>query len=335
MAVVKANAYGHGLIEVARAALSGDADRLGVALVEEGLALRRAGVDDPILVLSEAPVSAARSVVESNLTPTVYSEAAARALNAAATVQGVELPVHIKVDTGMHRVGVRIREAGDLIALVEEMPGLRVEGVLTHFACADNPQDSYTTEQLQAFLALRADWPSVGLWHAANSAAAIFLPEAQLDMVRIGIAMYGLQPSNTPSPVLLEPALSLKARVAFIQELGAGEGVSYGLTFRADSPTRAATVPIGYGDGFPRLLSNKGEVLVAGRRAALIGNICMDQSLIDLDALPVGVDDEVVLIGRQGDERISAEEIAAIVGTINYEIVCMINERVPRIYVNQ
>lgn len=332
MAVVKANAYGHGLIPVSKAAVEGGADRLGVAMVEEALELREAGLDIPIQILSEPPIGAAEEIAAYNLIPAVYSIDLARALSRKAQIIQAPLTIHIKVDTGMHRAGAPIDQSLELYQSIRRLPGLQVEGVFTHFACADNPDDPYTTEQLQSFLQLKKALPEIPVWHAANSAAALFMPETQLDMVRIGIAMYGLQPAIKLSPIALKPALSLKTEIGFIQELKAGEGVSYGLTYKAQRKVKVATLPIGYGDGYSRLLSNKGEVLIAGQRVKLIGNICMDQSLVELDHLKTKVGDEVVLIGSQGKERISAEEIASLLGTINYEVVCMINKRVARLY---
>jgi alanine racemase len=333
MAVVKANAYGHGLVPVARVAVEAGAERLGVALVEEAIELRQAGLDVPIQILSEAPAVAADRIVELGIIPTVYSLAAAQAISRAADGRDEAIDVHIKVDTGMHRVGVAPRQVVELYQAVKELPGIRVEGMLTHFACADDPENDYTEKQLAVFLRLRETLPEIPIWHAANSAAALFMPETHLDMVRIGLAMYGLQPSSLPSPVLLNPALSLKAGIGFTQDLAPGEGASYGLTFIAAKPMRVGTLPIGYGDGFSRLLSNRGSAIINGRRVPLIGNICMDQLLVELPA-GASVGDEAVLIGRQGDETISAEEIAALLGTINYEIVCMINNRVPRRYLH-
>ena len=332
MAVVKADAYGHGAVPVAGAALAAGAERLGVALVEEAVELRAAGLDVPIHLLSEPPAEAAETVVDLDLIPTVYTEVGLGALNAAAGARGRELAVHIKVDTGMHRVGAAPTQALELAQAVRDLKGLRLEGMMTHLACADETGDDYTNKQLETFERLRPDLPEVGLWHAANSAGALFWPRARLNMVRIGIAMYGLQPSKEPSPVRLAPALSLKTGIAFVYELAAGEGVSYGLTYRASEPQTVAVLPIGYGDGFSRRLSNRGEVLMDGRRARLIGNVCMDQCLIRVDG-PAAAGDEVVLIGRQGEDEVTVEELADIIGTINYEVVCMLNSRVPRRYV--
>ncbi len=333
MAVVKANGYGHGLVQAADAAVQGGAERLGVAIVEEAVELRRSGSTSPIQILSEAPESAAGEIVDLDLIPTVYSPEAAEAISRTASNRGTRVDVHLKIDTGMHRVGVAPSQVLELYQFCRNLPGIRVEGAMTHFACADDPTNDYTKKQLAAFLEFREELADVPLWHAANSAATLFMPQTHLNMVRIGIAMYGLQPASRPSPVPLVPALTLKSRVAFVQDLPPGEGVSYGLTYVADRRAKMAVLPIGYGDGFSRLLSNRGAVLINERRVRLIGNICMDQSLVEVDEL-TKVGDEAVLIGRQGNELISAEEIASILGTINYEVVCMINGRVPRRYLN-
>lgn len=331
MAVVKANAYGHGLVPVAGAAVEAGAQRLGVALVEEGRKLREAGLTAPIHVLTETPREAASEVVALRLIPTVYSMTALKEFSDAAQARGVSLDINIKVDSGMRRAGASPDEAIELTKAARKLPGLRVEGMLTHFACADEPENDFTAKQLEIFLGLRRELADVPQWHAANSAAALFMPETRLDMVRIGIAMYGLQPSSVPSVVPLRPALSLKAKIAYVRDLAAGEGISYGLTYTAPRPVKVALLPIGYGDGFSRSLSNRGFALVRGERVRIIGNVCMDQLLVELNG-PAAAGDEAVLIGRQGRETITAEEMASMLGTINYEVVCRINERVPRRY---
>lgn len=332
MAIVKANAYGHGLIPIARKAREAGADRLGVALVEEALELREAGLDIPIHLLSEPPVDAAEEIAAHHLIPAVYSIELAEALSHQAQTAKAPITVHLKVDTGMHRAGAPLDQSLELYRAIRRLPGLEVEGIFTHFACADSPDNPFTTKQLESFLQLKKALPEVSLWHAANSAAAIFMRETQLDMVRIGIAMYGLQPSARPSPIPLKPALSLKTKISLVRELQAGEGVSYGLTYIAERKTTVATLPIGYGDGYSRLLSNKGQVLIGGKRVNIIGNVCMDQLLVEVDRVKAAAGDEVVLIGNQGRETISAEEMASWLGTINYEVVCLLNKRVARVY---
>ncbi|HEB13057.1 MAG TPA: alanine racemase [Actinobacteria bacterium] len=334
MAVVKSNAYGHGLIPVAKTVVEAGADRLGVASIEEAIELRTAGLQVPIQILSEPPASASVAIIEHNLIPTVYSLDLPKALSVAARKKGTTAKIHLKIDTGMHRVGILPERAGELYKTISELEGLFIEGVFTHFACADRPADPYTQKQLRAFLELKKILLQIPIWHAANSAGAFFFPQTHLDMVRIGIAMYGLQPSADQVLPQLRPALSLKTKIAFTQDLQAGQSVSYGLTFTAQHPTKIAVLPIGYGDGFSRLLSNQGIVLIAGQRVNIIGRVCMDQSMVDLDGVEATLGGEAVLIGSQGSQRITAEEMAAMIGTINYEIVCLINNRVARVYKN-
>jgi alanine racemase len=341
LAVVKADAYGHGAVPVAKAALDAGASWLGVALVEEGAALRAAGIDSatPVLVLSEPAPAAAAAVVELELTPTVYTANGIDALAKAVAESGREapLPVHLKVDTGMHRVGCTPGDARALVEGIEALPELVLEGVCTHLAVADEPDRNETAQQLERFDGVLAELASDGrrpmLAHAANSAGLIAHPGARYDLVRCGIALYGANP--VPShPVSLRPALSLRARVSHVKRLPAGAGVSYGLRYALSRESTIATVPIGYADGVPRGLGLAGgEVLVGGRRVPIAGTVTMDQLMVDVGDAPVEVGDEVVLIGRHGSEEISAGEWADRVGTIAYEIVTGISARVPRRYV--
>lgn len=340
MAVVKANGYGHGAVEVARQALRAGADRLGVALAEEAIELREAGIASPIHILSEAPAEAVKHLVAHDLIATVSSERAIEDLAQEASRQGREARVHLKVDTGMSRLGVSPQSVPAFLSILGGKPGLSLEGIFTHFATADQSDNPFWRNQLQEFQWATENlekWEGKGkiLRHAANSAATILFPETHLDMVRIGIALYGLHPcAETKKRIDLEPALSLKTRISYLRELEAEQGVSYGLTYRAPKQTRVAVLPLGYADGYSRLLSNRSQVLVGGRRAPVVGTICMDQMMVDVGAVPrVSVDDEAVLIGRQGAEEISADELASILGTINYEITCTISGRVPRVYV--
>ncbi len=352
-AVVKAGGYGHGAVRAAEAALDGGATWLAVALVEEGVELRDAGIDAPILLLSEPPVGAFADVVAADLRPTVYTatavEAAAKAAAAAAGVATAgadagdrrlrRLAVHLKVDTGMHRVGAPLEDVVDLAADIVARPELTLEGLWTHFAVADEPwRDQFTEAQLERLLAVQRTLAARGvrprLLHAANSAGAIAHPAARLDLVRCGIALYGLDPSTElAGRVPLVPALSLKSRVSQVKEIPAGEGVSYGLRWTAPERTTVATVPLGYADGVPRRLSCAGaDVLLGGRRRPMAGTITMDQLLVDCGPRSdVRAGDEVVLIGRQGHDEIPAWEWAAKLGTIGYEVVCGIGPRVPRI----
>jgi alanine racemase len=325
-AVVKADGYGHGAVEVARAALDAGASWLAVALPSEGTRLRHAGIDAPVLLLSEPP--SWDEVVASGLAPTVYSERGVAALAG----RGAR-PVHLKVDTGMRRVGVRPDQAVARARQVQD-GGLDIEAVWTHCPVADEPANPFTDVQADRFDAVVADLRAAGidppLVHAANSAAAIAHPRLRYDLVRVGIAVYGLSPAPAiDGAVPLRPALSLRARVSHVQHVAAGEAVSYGLRRPAPADTVVATVPIGYADGVRRALSDVGEVVVGGERRPFAGTITMDQLLVDCGAdSDVAVGDEVVLIG----DGVRAEDWAAWLGTITYEVTCGISSRVPRVH---
>jgi alanine racemase len=341
MAVVKADGYGHGAVPVARAALDAGASWLGVALVEEGAELRAAGIDAPILVLSEPPPAAAPAVVALSLTPVAYTPVGIEALaKAVAHADGAEpLPVHLKVDTGMHRVGCKVDDAHALAESIAGRDELRLEGVLTHLAVADEPDNRYTAYQLDRFdevlAAFRQSDLAFDLVHAANSAALLALGDrARFDLVRCGIAVYGVPPSPAlAGRVPLRPAMTLKARVSHAKTLAAGDRLSYGLRYTMPHDGTVATVPVGYADGVPRALSaNGGEVIVHGRRHPIAGTVTMDQLMVDMGDAPVDVGDEIVLLGRDRDAEVTADEWAERLGTINYEIVCSIGRRVPRSY---
>jgi alanine racemase len=344
-AVVKAAGYGHGSVPVARAAIEGGASWLAVALVAEGAVLRRHGLDTPILLLSEPPVEAMEEVVALGLTPTVYTqegvEAAAKAV-AGSTAGGGPLPVHVKVDTGMHRVGASQTGALAVVQAVVDRPELSFGGIWTHFAVADEPEHPFTGEQCARFRTVLDQLDRLGLRpplvHAANSAGALAHPAARFDLVRCGIALYGVAPSpalaTVDSAAGLRPALSLRARVSFVKRVGPGEAVSYGLRRPLERESTVATVPVGYADGVPwRLGPSGGEVLIGGRRRPLAGSVTMDQILVDCgDDTGVLPGDEVVLLGRQGTDEITAWDWAGATGTIAYEILCGIGPRVPKIY---
>jgi alanine racemase len=350
-AVVKAGGYGHGAVPVARAALTGGASWLAVALVEEGVELREAGVEAPVLLLSEPPGTAMAEVVARRLTPTIYTQAGVEAAAKAVADTGrllrsdhagrdEPLQVHVKVDSGMHRVGAAPEEAVQVAAAVQERPELRLEGLWTHFATADDPDPTFTARQSGRFDEVVARLAGAGirppLLHACNSAGAIAHPRARYDLVRCGLALYGVPPAPAlAGRVALRPALSLRARVSLVKSVAAGEGVSYGLRHRFVRDSVVATVPIGYADGVPwRLGVNGGEVLVRGRRRPVAGVVTMDQLTVDCgDDHGVAPGDEVVLLGRQGDESVDAWEWADRVGTIAYEILCGIGPRVPRLHV--
>jgi alanine racemase len=337
---VKADGYGHGAVPVSRAALDGGASCLAVALVEEGEQLRAAGIDAPVLVLSEPVPEAADSVIAHRLTPVVYTTAGIDALAkaAAASPERAPLDVHLKVDTGMHRVGCAPERALELAAHVVDRAELRLAGVCTHFAVADEPDNDYTDRQRRAFddvlEELRARGISTGIVHACNSAGALTTPAAHYDMVRVGIGIYGIPPAPAlQGSIQLRPVLSVRAKVSHVQCLDAGERVSYGLRFTAHARTAIATVPIGYADGVPREYPHRGgEVLVRGRRCPVAGTVTMDQLMVDVGDARVEPGEEVVLIGRQGDEEITAQEWAERMDTIAYTIVCGIGPRVPRRY---
>jgi alanine racemase len=352
MAVVKADGYGHGAVEVARTALANGAEWLGVARLPEAIPLREAGFDAPILVFGYTPPAEAGRLIDFDLRQSVYSPAAAQAYSAAAAARGRRIRVHLKVDTGMGRLGMVpaalsgktpghaageefIRAATDIARL----PGIEAEGIFTHFAAADSADTSYAERQLALFLevlsALRAAGLEFAVRHAANSAAVIALPESHLDLVRPGIALYGLRPSDEVdlAGIALQPAMALKTRIIHLKPVPAGTCISYGMTYRTPSPTVIATIPAGYADGYRRLFSSKGEMLVGGRRVSVVGRVCMDLTMLDVGAVPgVQIEDEVVIFGRQGGASISADDLARALGTINYEIVCDITARVPRVY---
>ena len=342
-AVVKAGGYGHGAVEVARAALSGGASRLAVALVEEGRELRAAGVGAPVLILSEPPADAMAEVVEASLTPTVYTRAGLDALRRAlrAVPGRPPFPVHVKVDTGMHRVGAATEEAVALAVDVAADPALHLEGFWTHLAVSDEVDHPYNGVQFDRYDAaldrLQERGVRPAIRHASNSGGTLWHSRGRYDMVRCGIALYGLAPAPSGPPVPeLRPAMSLKARVSYVKRVAAGERLSYGLRYELPVDSVVATVPLGYADGVTRGLSAAGvEVLVDGRRRPLAGTVTMDQLLVDCgpDA-DVCAGDEVVLLGRQGDQVIGAWDWATAVGTIAYEVVCGISGRVPRVYLH-
>jgi alanine racemase len=338
MAVVKANAYGHGAVPVAEAALENGASRLAVHRTLEGVELRQAGITAPILIMGYTLPAQAETIVHWNLTPTVNTLEQAQALSAAALHQEKVLPIHVKVDTGLGRFGLLTDEVAGFVQAISKLPGLILEGIYTHFALADASDKAYTLQQFGIYLGVVKRLEEVGfaipIKHVAGSAAALDLPEMHLDMVRCGITLYGLRPSNEVEPTIpLHPAMFLKSRVARVRTLPAGSCISYGCTYTTSEPTRVALVPVGYGDGYHRLISNRGQVLIRGQRAPIVGRVCMDQFVVRVSNIPnVQQDDEVVLLGRQGDDEITAEEIAAWAETINYEVTASILPRVTRVY---
>ncbi len=342
MAVVKADGYGHGALEVSRTALGAGASCLGVAMLDEALALRRAGVVAPILVLGYTAPSLAAEAVAGGVSLTVYQREALDALDEAGRRLGQGARVHVKVDTGMGRIGLQPEEA---VAFCREVAGrqwVTLEGIFTHFAAADRRDKAYTLRQFQRFAgvleALEKEGIRVPFRHAANSAALIDLPETHLDLVRLGIALYGLQPSDELTHRLpLQPAMTWKTRVVHVKEAPRGAAISYGCTFETQRPSTIVTLPVGYADGYSRNWSNRGQVLLAGQLVPVVGRVCMDQTMVDATALSeagldIRVGDEAVLMGRQGEAFLSADELAEGLGTISYEIVCLVGKRVPRVY---
>jgi alanine racemase len=323
---------------VARVALEAGATRLAVHRAIEGVELRRAGVVAPILVMGYTPPSGAAMIVQHDLTPSLITHEFAQAVSAEVVRSGKVVPLHVKVDTGMSRYGLMPGEVVDFCRAVSALPGLWLEGLFTHFATADSANLTHTLWQLETFRRVIAAVEGAGihisLRHAANSAATMKLTEAHLDAVRPGIALYGLAPSDEWPPTFeIRPALTLKSRVSRVRVLSPGAGISYGRTFVTDREMPVALVPVGYGDGYHRALSNKGSVLIHGRRAPMRGRVCMDQFVVDVTGIEgVRQDDEVVIVGRQGEAEIRAEEVARLAGTINYEVTTSLLPRVARVY---
>jgi Alr-MurF fusion protein len=337
---LKADAYGHGALKVARTALLNGADMLGVATVSEAIPLREGGINAPILVFGYVPRWQMREAVRLGITVTLYSIELAQELARAALELEKTVKVHVKVDTGMSRLGIRSEQLDEIIALIREikaLPGLELEGIFTHFADADSRDQTYTLRQLERFKgvlrALTEEHLRPPIVHAANSAATISLPPAHFDMVRPGIAIYGLDPSQEVRlPAGFRPALSFKTQVAQVKTIPAGEGISYGVTYITERPTRIAVLPVGYADGFRRSPRNWGSVLIHGQEAPIVGRVCMDQCMVDVTHIPqTRMGDEVVLIGHQDGATLTAEKIAERLGTINYEVVSEILARVPRV----
>ncbi len=339
LAVVKANAYGHGAVEVSRELEKLGADMLGVAILQEGTELRKAGIKRPILLLSGIFPGEAESAIRYDLTPVVYSINAVLELSNEADRAGKSIPVHVKIDTGMRRLGVLPGDVGEFFERLKGLGNIRVEGVLSHFSTADSKDRGFMDEQVQIFSEAVNKIRSLGFSpdhiHIANSAAIVRddLPD-YLNMVRPGITMYGSYPSIWfRDKIELKPVMTLKSGIIQIKRISKGESVSYARKFIAERDSVIGVIPVGYADGYPRHLSNVGEVIVRGRTAKVAGLVCMDLIMIDITDVPdVGVGDEVVLWGRQGDMEMSADELARRAGTISYELFCRVSGRVPRIY---
>ncbi len=340
LAVVKANAYGHGAVAVSRALANEGAQMFGVATIEEGIELRRGGISFPILCFGGSLGAQVSDLLEYGLTPTIFNEESIRELNQQAQSLNQTLGVHLKVDTGMSRLGVLPSELAKMIELLTQSSALELKGVFTHLAQADETNEEPTDAQIEKFQqveqAVQSSSFSVPIYHLANSAALIDGKLEKTNMVRPGLALYGAYPNpRFEKKVQLKPVMSLKTQIVSIKSVPKGTAVSYGATFTTKRPSRIAVIPIGYADGYSRSLSNKGEVLVAGRRVPVIGRVCMDLTMIDLTDIPASsIGDEVVLIGKQGNDSIRAEELAEKVGTIPYEIFCSLSSRVPRLTVS-
>ncbi|MGE5558624.1 MAG: alanine racemase [Bacillota bacterium] len=338
MAIVKANGYGHGSVEASKKLLSSGANWLGVASPEEGIVLRQAGIIAPILVLGAFIPGQEEMLLKYNLTPTVCHEEAAQVLSQAAQLFARKIALHVKVDTGMGRLGFLPEQVVPVLKRIKEYPGVVVQGLFSHLSSADEEDRSHTRLQIERFKQLAAKLREVHLLpqllHMANSAGILKYPEAYFNMVRPGVMLYGMSPLAAPLPnrIKLRPVLTWKATVNSVKRVPANTGVSYGQTYHTKRETTLAVIPVGYADGYSRLLTDKAEVLLKGWRCPVVGRICMDQCVIDVGDLPVQIGDEVTIIGRDGNHEILAAELAEKMGTINYEITCAISERVPRIY---
>ncbi len=332
IAVVKANAYGAGAAGLAPALEAMGVDRLAVVWPAEALALRASGATRPILVLGHAFPGDAEAAVAQDITFTCHSLALGKALSTAAVAHGTTARVHVKVDTGLHRSGVGVEEGVALAEALRALPGIEVEGLTTHMANADEADDSFADEQHARFAEVSARLPWVPYRHTANSATALRRSELRYQGVRVGLALHGVLPANSPDPGL-RPILALKARLARVSDVAPGDGVSYGLTWRAERPTRVGLVPVGYADGWRRSLGNRGRVLVGGRSCAMVGRVCMDQFLVDVTDVPGAAEgDEVVLLGQQDGERITVDEVAQLEETITWEVLASLQARLPRVF---
>jgi alanine racemase len=341
MGVVKADAYGHGVMEVARTLLQHGVSRLAVSMLDEAVQLRKNGITVPILVLSYTDPRRAEEIILHDVTQAVFSHDLAGALSDAAVRLKRNVKIHIKIDTGMTRVGFMPGYSAIKNVLeINKLPRIIIEGLFTHFASADEREKEYTYMQFERFMSICSELNRIGVYipikHCANSAAIVEFPEMHLDMVRPGIILYGMYPSEEvdKSRIDLRPAMTLKANVILVKDVEPNTCISYGRIFTTARASRIVTIPIGYADGYTRMLSNKGKVLVNGEIAPVVGRVCMDQCMIDVTDLgsEVKVGDEAVLFGSQGDSRIAIEEVAAAIGMINYEMVCIIGKRIPRAY---
>ena len=340
MGVVKGYAYGHGNPRCAEVVLEAGASRLGVARLAEAIHLREAGIAAPIHVFTEPPPEAVPTMLDLKLTPTVYTEDFARAIATGSAERGIRTSVHVKVDTGMHRVGLMADEVPHAFSVLGSLKELEIEGVWSHLAVADVPDHPFTQKQFDLFNDILGKLERSGVKprfkHLANSAATLSMPEAHFDLVRCGVACYGLW----PGPALvgsadLRPVMSLRARVNMTKTVPSGDALSYGLRYELQDSSRVVTVPVGYADGYMRSLWSKADVILNGRRNRVSGVVCMDQFMVDVGTQEVNVGDVATLLGADGDERVTAEELAEHAGTINYEITSRIASRVPRLYIEE
>ncbi|MGI6622887.1 MAG: alanine racemase [Acetivibrionales bacterium] len=341
MAVVKADAYGHGVLETVSTLIENGTSRLAVSMLDEAIQLRKIGIDVPILVLSHTNPKRADELIKYQITQTIYSHDMAKILSDEALRQGVKAKVHIKIDTGMTRVGFPPGySAVKAVMEIQKLPGIIIEGIFSHFATADEKDSSYTMHQIELFESIISELNRIGILipirHISNSAAILQYPEFSMELVRPGIILYGIYPSEEVRKVDADfkPAMTLKTNIAMIKWVEAGTAISYGRKFTTGRKSLIATIPVGYADGYSRLLTGKGRVLVNGQFAPVVGSICMDQCMIDVTEIDgdVKTGDEVVLLGKQGNREITAQELAGYIGTIPYEIICIIGKRVPRVY---
>lgn len=342
LVVIKADGYGHGAVPIAKT-LDSLADMYGVAVIDEAVELREHGIEKPVLILGTVSETWYSTVVEYDIIPAVYTMKMAEGLSKAACEQKKTIRIHIKVDTGMGRIGMEpTPESALIVKQISELPGIEIDGCFTHMARADEQDKTYAWKQYDQFMYFIKELEKQGITipvkHIANSASIMELPEFQLDMVRSGISTYGLYPSEEvdQSRLKLIPAMSFHSRISYVKEMKAGCPISYGGTYVTDRRMKVATIPVGYADGYPRGLSNQGYVLIRGMKAPILGRVCMDQFMVDVTGIPdVAIGDMATLVGKEGDVTITVEELAEMVGSFNYEFVCDISKRVPRLYHHQ
>ena len=338
LAVVKADAYGHGAVDVARALEQEGVETFGVAIPEEGIELRRAGIRAPILVLGGFAPPQADRLLDDGLVPAIFRQDQVESLGSAAARRGVRAAAHLKIDTGMGRLGVPVADVPAFLAVVAGTPSVRLSGAFSHLAVADEPGDPFTARQIRLFQEAIGMVRAAGLQaddlHLANSAAILEHPPAWLTLVRPGLLLYGYAPSPKVTGAALRPVLTLRTRIIYIKDVPPGASLGYGRTFVARRPTRVASLAIGYDDGLPRLVSNRGHVLVRGRRAPIVGRVSMDLTTIDVTDIPgAALGDEVIVLGGSGEDAVGADRLAAWAETISWEVLCGIGARVPRVYV--